>query len=100
MSLLAGHARAAGESPLPTIGQIRRAIALKIRAAWDRAWRWPERLPAIIASHERNIQDAARSHARKRKERLRIAGVAPELLIVPSIVVALYSQQPAAKMLR
>jgi hypothetical protein len=55
-------------------------IARKIRAAWDRAWRWPERLLAITRYHQRNIQDAARSHAKERKERLRTVGVAPELL--------------------
>lgn len=35
---------------------------------------------AIIQYHQRNIQDAAASHARKRKERLRAAGVAPQII--------------------
>jgi ParB-like chromosome segregation protein Spo0J len=51
-----------------------------ITRAWDRAWHWFERLLAIIAYHQRNIKDAAASHTKKRKERLRAAGVASELI--------------------
>jgi hypothetical protein len=35
---------------------------------------------AVVGYHQRNIKDANASHAKKRKERLRAAGVAPELL--------------------
>lgn len=48
--------------------------------AWDRAWHWFERLLDIIEYHQRNIKDAAASHAKKRKERLRAVGVAPDLI--------------------
>ena len=54
-------------------------MARLITRAWDRARPWCERLLAILAYHQANIQAAAASHTRKRKERLRAAGVAPEV---------------------
>ena len=58
------------------------------RAGWDHDMA-RARTQQIIRYHQRHIRDAAAAHAKKRKERLRAAGVAPEIITSSERKVAL-----------